>query len=78
MLFTKKKSVFIYEELKNKNYIPLKLRNDNMNITLEVDKIKRFYTYYPPSDGVTYILFHEFEYIIFPLVMFKIFMLKKK
>ena len=42
-----------------------------MNITLEVDKINRFYTYYPSSDGVTNILFHDFEYIIFLLLMFK-------
>ena len=42
-----------------------------MNITLEVDKINSFYTYYPSSDGVTNILFHKFEYIIFLLVMFK-------
>ena len=70
MLFAKKNSEFICEELKNKNYIPLKLRNDNMNITLEVDKINRFYNY-SSSDGTTNILFHDFEYIIFPLVMLK-------
>ena len=42
-----------------------------MNIKLEVDKINKFYTYYPSSDGVINILFHDFEYIIFPFVMFK-------
>ena len=41
-----------------------------MNITLEVDKMNRFYDY-PSSDGTTNILFHDLEYIIFPLVMFK-------
>ena len=66
----KTKSEFICRELKNKDYVPLKLRNDNMNITLEVDKMNRFYDY-PSSDGTTNILFHNLEYIIFPLVMFK-------
>ena len=41
-----------------------------MDITLEVDKINRFYNY-PSSDWTTNIFFHDFEYIIFPLVMFK-------
>ena len=41
-----------------------------MEITLEVDKINRFYNY-SSSDGTTNILFHDFEYIIFPLVMLK-------
>ena len=67
----KKNSEFICEELKNKNYIPLKLRNDNMNITLEVDKINRFYDYSTESNYVTNILFHDEDYIIFPLTMFK-------
>ena len=62
---------FICEELKNKDYIPLKLRNDNMNITLEVDKINRFYDYSTESNYVTNILFHDEDYIIFPLTMFK-------
>ena len=42
-----------------------------MNITLEVDKINRFYANYPSSGRTTNIFFSEFEYIIFPLVMFK-------
>ena len=43
-----------------------------MNITLEVDKMNmnRFYDY-PSSDGTTNILFHDLEYIIFPLGMLK-------
>ena len=40
-----------------------------MNITLEVDKMSRFYANYPSLDGVTNIFFHDLEYIIFPLVM---------
>ena len=62
---------FICEDLKNKDYMPLILRNDNMNITLEVDKINRFYTYSSISDNVANILFHEYEYFIFPLTMLK-------
>ena len=42
-----------------------------MNITLEVDKMSRFYANYPSLDGVTNIFFHDLEYIIFPLVMLK-------
>ena len=62
---------FICEELKNKDYLPLILRNDNMNITLEVDRINRFYSYSPSSEAVTNIFFHDLDYIIFPLTMLK-------
>ena len=61
---------FICDDLKNKDYIPLKLRSDNMNITLEVDKLNRFYEY-TISDNVTNIFFHEYDYFIFPLTMLK-------
>ena len=61
---------FICDDLKNKDYIPLKLRSDNMNITLEVDKINRFYEY-DISDNVANIFFHEYDYFIFPLTMLK-------
>ena len=62
---------FICEDLKNKDYMPLILRNDNMNITLEVDKINRFYNYLYVSEGSSNIIFHEYEYFIFPLTMLK-------
>ena len=42
-----------------------------MNITLEVDRIDRFNLFYSFPDGTTNILFHDFDYIIFPLIMFK-------
>ena len=67
---------FFCEELKDKLYLPLELRNDNMNITLEVDNYERFYKYSFPyliSEGFSNIDFHEFDYIIFPLIMFKMF-----
>ena len=57
------------EELKEKEYLPLKLRNENMNITLEVDYIGRYYKY--SAEGVANILFHDYDYIIFPLTMLK-------
>ena len=60
---------FTCEESKGKDYINLKLRNNKMNITLEIDNIQRFYTY--PYDNVFNILFHKFDYIIFPLTMLK-------
>ena len=57
------------EELKGKEYLPLKLRSENMNITLEVDYIGRYYQY--STEGVANILFHNYDYIIFPLTMLK-------
>jgi hypothetical protein len=57
------------EELKEKEYLPLKLRNENMNITLEVDYIGRYYKY--SAEDVANILFHDYDYIIFPLTMLK-------
>ena len=51
-------------------YLPMKLRNNNMNITIEVDYIKRYYDY-AIEENVTNILFHKEDYIIFPLSMFK-------
>ena len=51
-------------------YLPMKLRNDNMNITIEVDYIKRYYDY-SEEGNVTNIFFHKEDYIIFPLSMFK-------
>lgn len=51
-------------------YIPMILRNDNMNITIEVDYIRRFYEV-DIYENVTNILFHDENYIIFPLSMFK-------
>ena len=57
------------EELKGKEYLPLKLRSENMNITLEVDYLGRYYQY--STEGVANILFHADDYIIFPLTMLK-------
>ena len=59
----------ICEELKGKEYLPLKLRSENMNITLEVDYLGRYYN--SKTDGAANILFHDYDYIIFPLTMLK-------
>ena len=50
--------------------IPLKLSNDNMDITLEIDNLKRFNSE-AEQDSINMIFKKEFEYIIFPLIMFK-------
>ena len=62
---------FACEDLKNKDYMPIKLRNDNMNITLEVDRKNRFSDNSSISNGITNIIFHDFDYFIFPLSMLK-------
>ena len=56
-------------ELKGKEYLPLKLRNENMNITLEVDYIGRYCKY--SIKGVANILFNVEDYIIIPLSKIK-------
>ena len=61
--------ILICEELKGKEYLPLKLRSENMNITLEVDYLGRYYN--SKTDGAANILFHDYDYIIFPLTMLK-------
>ena len=40
-----------------------------MNITLEVDYLGRYYN--SKTDGAANILFHDYDYIIFPLTMLK-------
>ena len=59
------------EELQGKDYLTLKLRSNNMNISLEVDNLKRYYDV--SDDGWSNILFHDpgIDYIIFPLTMLK-------
>ena len=62
--------VYICPDLENKDYLPLKIRSDNMNITIEVDNVNRFFNFYT-TDGIANIYFHDYDYIIFPLSMFK-------
>jgi len=55
----------------SKNYIPIKLINDNMNITLEVDNLNRFCIKKDDQLHKTRIKFEKVDYFIFPLIMFK-------
>lgn len=71
-----KTKYFICDELKDKLYLPIKLRNENMNITLEVDNLERFYDFseeFTISTGISNIDFAKIDFIIFPLTMFKMF-----
>lgn len=53
-------------------FVPLKLSNDNMDITLEVDSLKRFNSWKSYDQDLIKINFDEnIDYIIFPLSMFK-------
>ena len=56
-----------------KEYLPLKLINENMNITVEIDSQSRFNTsdYERILTNKTRIYFRDINYIIFPLIMFK-------
>ena len=61
----------ICENLFNsENYIPMKLIDDNMIITIEVDNSNRFTSNKSPEHK-TRIKFEDNEFFIFPLIMFK-------
>ena len=55
----------------NENYFPLKLSNDNMTITTEIDNINRFTNKNSEDKDKTRIKFEDIDYIILPLIMFK-------
>ena len=72
----KKESEFddflICKELINENnYFNMKLINDDMNITVEIDSINRFSKQYEKNKNKIRIKFSEIDYFIFPLIMFK-------
>ena len=52
-------------------YIPLKLINDNMTITTEIDNIYTFNRTKEDKKYNTRIIFEEVDYFILPLIMFK-------
>lgn len=54
-----------------KDYTSLKLVNDDMNITLEVDNLNRYRSNDNSTKEKTRIKFKKSEVIIFPLIMFK-------
>ena len=59
----------VCDDVKKKGYLEMILRNDNMNITIEVDDVQRFYD--SSFDNYTNIIFHDSDFIILPLTMFK-------
>ena len=52
-------------------YQKIQLINDDMKITIEIDSAKRFTTDNNELKNKTRIRFHNFDYFIFPLIMFK-------
>lgn len=52
-------------------YQIIQLINDDMKITIEIDSAKRFTTDNNELKNKTRIRFHNFDYFIFPLIMFK-------
>ena len=51
-------------------YIPVKLINENMKITAEIDSFSRF-SYNNLQANRTRIKFYDIDYIVLPLTMFK-------
>ena len=54
-----------------RDYEEIKLLGDSMNITIEIDNKKRFYTDDNEKQHKTRIKYEDIEYFIFPLIMFK-------
>ena len=66
------KSLYCNDMLNEEGYIPLKLINENMSITAEIDSQSRFTTSsYERNNTKTRIYFKDINYIILPLIMFK-------
>ena len=55
----------------NSDYMPIKLSNENMTITAEIDSINRFTINYELKPTITTITFEDKNYFVFPLLMFK-------
>ena len=53
------------------NYFPLKLIDENMNITIEIDNILRYNKEKGDDQYETNIKFEEIDYLILPLIVFK-------
>lgn len=53
------------------DYFPLTLVNETINITLEVDNSKRYISDDDTQKEKTNIIFKSYDFIIFPLIMFK-------
>jgi hypothetical protein len=55
----------------NNDYIPIKLSNEYMTITGEIDNINRFTIKNKDRSNLTRITFEDIDYFVFPLIMFK-------
>ena len=58
------------------NYVPLKLINDDMIITIELDNLYRFNPNNEDGKNKTRIKFENVDYFILPLIMFKNFLIQ--
>ena len=64
------KKTFCRDFFKKDYIIPLTLSNDNMDITLEIDYLKRFNSE-AEQDSINMVFIKDIDYIIFPLIMLK-------
>ena len=69
--YVENKNLFCENFFNENNYALIKLINDDMNITLEIDNINRFSTIIDENKTETRIIYEDFNYFIFPLIMFK-------
>ena len=63
--------LFCSNMFNTRDYIPIKLSNENMNITAEIDSLNRFLMKDQLKENFTRIKFEEIDYLVFPLIMFK-------
>lgn len=71
-LFNEDEELYVCQDYLQKfDYIPLILRNEDMNITVEIDNSKRYHLNKEVKEIDTMVQFKNNEYIIFPLIMFK-------
>ena len=59
----------VCDDVKKKGYLEMILRNDNMNITIEVDDVQKYEDY--NFKNITNIIFHDSDFIILSLATFK-------
>lgn len=59
----------VCDDVKKKGYLEMILRNNNMNITIEVDDVQKYEDY--NFKNITNIIFHDSNFIILPLAAFK-------
>ena len=62
--------------MSKKDYINLKLIDDHMIITTEIDNLKRYSPDNQMKSNQTRIIFENIDYFVFPLIMFKNFLVQ--